>query len=63
MRRRVPWWVLALLFLVLPIVEIYLLVQLGQVIGAWWTVLIVIAVAVAGSYLIKREGRRSEERV
>ncbi len=59
MRRRVPWWVLALLFLVLPIVEIYLLVQLGQVIGAWWTVLIVIAVAVAGSYLIKREGGRA----
>ena len=37
MRRRVPWWVLALLFVVLPVVEIYLLIQVGQVIGAWWT--------------------------
>ena len=23
MRRRIPWWVLALLFIVLPVVEIF----------------------------------------
>ena len=39
MRRHVPWWVLALLFIVLPVVEIYVLIQIGQAIGAWWTVL------------------------
>ena len=37
MRRRVPWWVLALLFVVVPVLEIYVLIQVGQVIGAWWT--------------------------
>jgi UPF0716 protein FxsA len=59
MRRRIPWWVLALLFVVLPIIEIYLLIQLGQVVGPWWTVLILIADGVLGSYLVKHEGGRA----
>jgi UPF0716 protein FxsA len=58
-RRRIPWWVLALLFVGLPMVEIYLLVQLGQQIGAWWTLLIVIGAGVLGTYLVKREGGRA----
>ena len=56
MRRRVPWWVLALLFVVLPVLEIYVLIQVGQVIGAWWTVLLLIADGFLGSWLIKHEG-------
>ena len=59
MRRRVPWWVLALLFVVLPVLEIYLLIQVGQVIGAWWTVLLLIADGFLGGWLIKREGGRA----
>ncbi|HET7387014.1 MAG TPA: FxsA family protein [Nocardioidaceae bacterium] len=59
MRRRVPWWVLALLFVVLPAVEIYVLVQIGQVIGALWTVLLLLADGFAGSYLIKHQGGRA----
>jgi UPF0716 protein FxsA len=59
MRRRIPWWVLALLFVVLPVAEIYVLIQIGQVIGAWWTVLLLVADGVAGSYLIKHEGGRA----
>jgi UPF0716 protein FxsA len=59
MRRLIPWWVLALLFVVVPVVEIYLLIQVGQVIGAWWTVLLLIAAGVAGSYLVKSEGGRA----
>jgi UPF0716 protein FxsA len=59
MRRRVPWWVLALLFVVLPVLEIYVLIQVGQVIGAWWTVLLLIADGVLGSWLMKREGGRA----
>jgi UPF0716 protein FxsA len=51
--------VLALVFVVLPIAEIYLLIQIGQVIGAWWTVLLLVADAVAGSYLVKHEGSRA----
>jgi len=58
-RRRVPWWVLALLFVVLPVLEIYVLIQIGQTIGAWWTVLLLIADGVLGSWLMKREGTRA----
>ena len=59
MRRRIPWWVLALLFIVVPVAEIYVLIQIGQVIGAWWTVLLLIADGFLGSYLVKHEGSRA----
>jgi UPF0716 protein FxsA len=59
MRRWVPWWVLALLFVVVPVVEIYLLIQVGQTIGAWWTVLLLVAAGFLGSWLVKREGSRA----
>ena len=59
MRRRIPWGVLAVLFVVVPLVELYVLIQVGQVIGAGWTILLLIAVSVLGSLLIKREGRRA----
>jgi UPF0716 protein FxsA len=51
--------VLALLFIVVPVVEIYLLIQVGQAIGAWWTVLLLIADGFLGSFLVKREGGRA----
>jgi UPF0716 protein FxsA len=54
-----PWWVLALLFVVIPVAEIYVLIQVGQVIGAGWTVLLLIADGVAGSYLLKHQGSRA----
>ena len=59
MRRRFPWWLLFLAFLIIPIVEIYVIIQVGQVIGAWWTVLLLIADSIFGSWLLKREGVRS----
>jgi UPF0716 protein FxsA len=58
-RKRIPWWVLALLFIVVPVAEIYLLIQIGQTIGAWWTVLLLIADGFLGSFLVKREGGRA----
>ncbi len=58
-RRRVPWWVLALLFVVLPVVEIYVLIRIGQTIGAWWTVLLLIGDGVLGSWLMKHQGSRA----
>jgi UPF0716 protein FxsA len=58
-RRRGPWAVLAVLFVVVPIVEIYLIVQLGQVVGPWWTILLLVGAGVLGSVLVKREGGRA----
>lgn len=59
MRRWLPWWVLALLFVGLPALEIYLLIQVGQTIGAWWTVVLLVAAGFLGSWLVKREGSRA----
>ena len=58
-RRRSPWGLVFLAFLVIPIVEIYVLIQVGQVIGAWWTVLLLVADSIFGSWLLKREGARA----
>jgi UPF0716 protein FxsA len=59
MSRRIPWGVLAVLFVVVPLVEIYVLIQVGQVIGAWWTILLLILDSLLGTWLIKREGGRA----
>src|SRR5690606_23506191 len=48
-----------LALVVLPIVEIVLLVQVGQVFGAAWTIALLLGVCVAGAWLVKREGRRT----
>ena len=59
MRRRVPWWLLAVLFVGVPVLEIYLIVQLGQAVGPWWTILLLLADGALGSWLVKREGSRA----
>jgi UPF0716 protein FxsA len=58
-RRRGVWAVLAVLFVVVPLLEIYILIQVGQVIGAWWTILLLVADSILGSYLVKHEGGRA----
>ena len=47
---------LAVLFLAVPIVEIYLLIQVGQVIGAGWTIFLVVLTAVIGVALLRVQG-------
>ena len=59
MRRRFPWWLLFVAFLVVPILDIYVIIQVGQVIGAWWTVLLLVADSMFGAWLLKREGIRA----
>jgi UPF0716 protein FxsA len=54
--RRIPWGLLAALFVIVPLAEIYLIVQVGQAIGAWWTILILVADSVLGAVLVKHEG-------
>lgn len=58
-RRRWPWGLVAALFVAVPLVEIYLIVQLGQAVGAWWTILLLIGSGVLGAVLVRREGRRA----
>jgi UPF0716 protein FxsA len=50
---------LFVLFLVLPILEIYVIIQVGQVIGGWETVFLLLAESLLGAWIIRREGRRA----
>jgi UPF0716 protein FxsA len=59
MRIRFPWGLLVAAFVIVPIVEIYVIIQVGQVIGPWWTILLLIADSVFGAWLVKHEGRRA----
>jgi UPF0716 protein FxsA len=44
------------LFLVVPVAEIWVMLQVGHVIGAGWTILLILATAVAGSALVRAQG-------
>ena len=45
-----------ILFLVVPFVEIYLLVEIGARIGAPWTILLVVLTAIVGAWLVRVQG-------
>ncbi|MEE9327982.1 MAG: FxsA family protein [Cocleimonas sp.] len=44
------------LFLVVPIIEIFFLIKVGEVIGVWWTILLVVLTAVIGAGLLRQQG-------
>ncbi|MFI6503667.1 FxsA family protein [Nonomuraea typhae] len=54
---------LFLAFLVVPVLEIFLLIQVGQVIGGWTTVALLIADSLLGAWIVRREGRRAWRRL
>ncbi|WP_395658037.1 FxsA family protein [Nocardioides sp.] len=58
-RRRAVPAVLFTVFVLLPLLEIYVIVQVGQVIGAWWTILLLVADSLFGAWLLKHEGGRA----
>ena len=47
---------LFLLFLIVPLIEIALFIQIGGLIGIWYTLLIVVLTAVLGTYLVRSQG-------
>jgi UPF0716 protein FxsA len=48
---------LLLLFIVVPIAELYVIIQVGQAIGALPTIAILIADSVLGTWLLRSQGR------
>lgn len=48
------WLLIA--FLAVPMIEIGLFIQVGGIIGLWWTLAIVLVTAVAGSFLVRMQG-------
>ena len=47
---------LALLFLVVPFVELLVIIQVGQAVGAGWTVGVLVLISIVGAWMVKREG-------
>ena len=59
--------VLLLIFIIVPIVELAVIIQVGQALGVLNTIGLLILVSIVGSWLVKREGlavwRRFQEQV
>jgi UPF0716 protein FxsA len=53
---------LVLLFIAVPIAELAVIIQVGQAIGVWWTIAILIADSILGSWLMRHQGRASWRR-
>jgi UPF0716 protein FxsA len=53
----VPLWALALLFLIVPLAELYLILKVGDAIGIGWTILLLVADSLLGSWLLRSQGR------
>jgi len=49
--------ILVALFIVIPIVELYVIIQVGSLIGVWPTIALLLADAILGSMLLRHQGR------
>ncbi len=58
-RRRWVRPVLAAAFVVIPLAEIWAILQVGQLVGPWWTIVLLVLDSMLGAWLIKREGGRA----
>lgn len=47
---------LVVLFIVVPVVELYVIIQVGHVIGALNTIGLLLALSIGGAWLVKHEG-------
>jgi UPF0716 protein FxsA len=59
---REDWWMPALLFalfVVTPLVELYVLIQVGQIVGTLPTIVALLVISVVGAALVKAEGLRA----
>jgi len=48
---------LILIFIVVPVAELYVIIKVGELIGIWPTLALLLADALLGSWLLKHEGR------
>jgi UPF0716 protein FxsA len=53
---------LVLLFIAVPIAELAVIIQVGQAIGVWWTIGILIVDSLIGSWLMRHQGRATWRR-
>lgn len=55
--------ILLLIFIAVPLLEIALLIKIGQAIGFWATILLVVGTAALGSWLLHAQGMETLRRV
>src|SRR5215212_10707235 len=48
---------LVILFILVPIAELAVIIQVGEQIGVWWTIAILVADSILGSLLMRSQGR------
>ena len=48
---------LVLIFIVVPIAELAVIIQVGGAIGVWWTIALLVADSILGSLLMRSQGR------
>jgi UPF0716 protein FxsA len=53
---------LGVLFLIVPLAEIWAIIQVGQLIGVWWTIALLILDSLLGVWLLRHQGRRAWQR-
>jgi UPF0716 protein FxsA len=52
-----PLLLLIAVFIIVPLAELYVILQVGEAIGAVWTILLLAADSVLGSVLLRTQGR------
>jgi len=50
-------FLLVALFIAVPIAELAVIIQVGEAIGVWWTIAILVADSILGSLLMRSQGR------
>src|SRR5918995_5984840 len=53
---------LVALFIIVPIAELAIIIQVGSAIGVWWTIALLIADSILGSLLMRSQGRAAWRR-
>jgi len=49
-------FVILLAFIAIPLIEIAVFIEVGGFIGLWWTLAVVVATAVGGAFMLRRQG-------
>lgn len=51
--------ILVIALVVVPIVELVIVLQVGQLLGVWWTIVALLGASLLGAYLLRVEGART----
>ena len=50
---------LVIIFVVIPLIELWVILQVGQALGAGWTIALLVLFSIVGAMLLRHQGRRA----